>query len=283
MPNKLLITSAKGGFDAQLEIDGRLSTKDFFDCDSNPVITTATGSCPTSGLPFVQVCNDKGEKSVPVAEDCILLDGVAVLPADIYTILDGICPATNSTADLATEATLLEVRDALQAVRIKDFEYTGNCVYDSSGEPISPSVKQYKVLICDYEANLVSETYILNQHNLDGSVTVYTLQAGDQILQCGDVGIVNPLNISDKLKVDGLTGTLDACSSFDFAWATTGSGQLEITNTVTGRVTVYPYSDGLAPFNAVDEDREILETYTFNATNATGLYLNTQGCRIVTN
>lgn len=281
MPNKLIVTSVNGGFDTQLEVDGTLIDRiDSFDCDSAPVITESESTCPDTGQKKYEIRNNKGDRSAGVTADCFILDSNPVTATDLFTFLDGICPTAGVGG--ATEETLQEVLDTLQDTRIKDFEYTGYCVYDKAGDEIVPPVKQYKILICDYEGTLVSESYILNQHNTDGTVSVYTLGAGEEVKPCVSSGNVDPINISDKLKVDGLTGTLTACTSFDFAWAVTGSGQLSVTNTVTGRTTIYPYADGLAPFNAVDEDRELLETYTFDATAAVGLYLNTQGCRIVT-
>lgn len=267
MPNKLIITTVTGGFDAQLEIDGRLSAKDFFDCSTNPVINTATGTCPSNGNPLVQICNDKGEKSAAVADDCIVLDGVPVLPADIYTFIEGVCPVVGATTNLATEATQTLLLNAI--LSLKDGEFLTFC---------DPNDNDRKVALT---SDLTDPANPIFYYTYLDDGTAYAGSAND-LEVCGAATTLNPVNISDKLKIDGLTGSLTACTSYSFSWSATGSGVLVVTNVVTGRVTNYPFSEGLAPFNAIDNTSQVLEDYTFDATGATGLYLSTQGCRIVT-
>lgn len=277
-----------------LEINGVDQESKPFYCSSGLALEYSSNNCPVEvGTPSIALFTDlQGQVGISLPVECYVINGVQatdesalfeeIAKIPCFDICCGSSTGVSGGTSDTLEATQIEVRDAIEDTVIKDWEYTGFCVYDSSGDELDPPVRQYREITTDYLGALITEDYVLKQHLTDGTATTYTLQAGEEVKPCNTTSNLDPINITDKLKVDGLTGTLTACTSFDFAWSVNGSGSLSVTNTVTSRTTIYPFSDGLAPFNAVDEGRSALETYTFDATAAIGLYLNTQGCRIVT-
>ena len=136
--------------------------------------------------------------------------------------------------------------------------------FDNLGEEIVSSRKFY------YKGQEIPEpTNYVEDSCLEEPLDLTTLQPKE-----------GTTNIVDQLLIDGKTANLNSCSSISFVWGNDGKGSFILTNKVTNSSVEYTYDSGVTPNNSVDFGRFNLEDFELDATNATGLYLNVQGCRI---
>lgn len=170
----------------------------------------------------------------------------------------------SNTTDYSTATNQLDILNAIQS--LKDGEFKILC----------DSLTDRKVGIFINSTDPINQTFIYKYMD-DDSIFLGDINS---LTNCEEV-LQPSVNISDYSKIDGIKGDIDECSSFIFRWGEKASGSFIFTNKITNKATTINF-DELTPSNKTDEYFIVLENHSFDATKAVDLYLNVQGCRIVT-
>jgi surface protein len=170
----------------------------------------------------------------------------------------------------STEPMMRRLLCAIKESLYSDIEWSLLC--DDQGDGNVTEFYRRSLIVFDNDGAVVSTT--LTDFELD-KTTLYTVTG--TVIACSSAIRTNTV---DHALVDGYSGTLTQCSSWSFAWGSGGAGSFTINIPSTGRVVTYTYPNLPEIANAVDWSRTTLEDLVFDATSATGLYLNTQNCAI---
>ena len=109
--NKIILTSVNGGFTWKLN-DGTtdLTNPVRIDCDSSPRISKDPRCNDDNNMKYVIMDEEDRILTNPVLEDGFELDGTAILPNDLLTFLNGVCPAAAGVGGDASAANQLTGR-----------------------------------------------------------------------------------------------------------------------------------------------------------------------------
>ncbi len=113
--NKIILTSVNGGFTWKLN-DGTtdLTNPVRIDCDSSPRISKDPRCNDDNNMKYVIMDEEDRILTNPVLEDGFELDGTAILPNDLLTFLNGVCPAAAGVGGDASAANQLTQINLLQ-------------------------------------------------------------------------------------------------------------------------------------------------------------------------
>jgi len=149
----------------------------------------------------------------------LLTDPATTITVDGEVSLDA-ATITALTSPIVSE--LQTIEDAINNQVRNDWEYTGLCVFDSNGDEVLPTVRQYKERSYSNTGSLISETVVLSQHQENGSITAYSLNPGEVVKECKRVTCIGQTyyevtganGANEKLWNDG-AGAVNGFSSSD--------------------------------------------------------------------
>lgn len=153
-----------------ITIDSTTPVNVAIDTSAGPV--DITGTVTVDGT--VSVDNFPATTAISNFADLAGVELTVTLDGEVVTV----------TPDAAFIQEMDDIADAITNTIRVDYEQTGMCVYDAAGDPIDPPVKQYTERRYSNVGVFLSNDVVLSQFNADGTVTGYTLAAGDLVAAC---------------------------------------------------------------------------------------------------
>lgn len=146
----------------------------------NVTVDTSAGPVDVTGTVTVAEPLNVVVSNFPTA---FSIDNFADLEAlELTVTLDG--EVVTVTPDAAFTTLLTDIVDEIANTIRVDYEKTGKCAFDAAGALISPPVEQFVERRYTNLGVFISNTVVLSQFLPDGTITGYTLGAGETVAAC---------------------------------------------------------------------------------------------------
>lgn len=167
------------------------------DTSAGPVEVTGT---VTVAEPLnVVVSNFPTEFAISNLADLEGLELTVTLDGEVVTV----------TPDPAFTQLFQDVIDEIADTIRTDYEFTGMCGYAADGSKLIPPVKQFIERRYTNAGVFLTESVVLSQFQTDGTITSYTLGAGEEIKTCTsstDKELVKCPTVKTVVDASGLVG-----------------------------------------------------------------------------